>query len=80
MRLLRTEESDQGEYEIEEFISGEIPSYAILSHRWSGEEVTIQDIKGGCALTRKGYQKVKKCCELAWRRGFKYVWIDTCCT
>jgi hypothetical protein len=79
MRLLGTEESDRGEFEIEEFTDGEIPSYAILSHRWGDEEVTFQDIKGACAATRKGHEKVKKCCELARRRGFKYIWMDTCC-
>ena len=27
----------------------------------------------------KGYMKIKACCALAASRGFKYVWIDTCC-
>jgi hypothetical protein len=79
MRLLRTRESDQGKFEIEDMTDYEIPPYAILSHRWGDEEVTFEDMKGACAATKKGYQKVKKCCELARRRGFKYVWIDTCC-
>jgi hypothetical protein len=80
MRLLRTEESHQGKFEMEDVTDGEIPPYAILSHRWGDEEVTFEDMKGARATIKKGYQKVKKCCELARRRGFKYVWMDTCCT
>jgi hypothetical protein len=79
MRLLRTEESDRGKFEIEDFTGRKIPPYAILSHRWGDEEVTIPDMKGTCVVAMKGYQKVKKCCELARKRGFEYVWMDTCC-
>lgn len=28
---------------------------------------------------KKGYEKVKACCELAASEGYKYAWIDTCC-
>jgi len=28
---------------------------------------------------KKGYDKIKRCCEIALSDGFKYVWVDTCC-
>jgi hypothetical protein len=72
MRLLKTKEFGPGKFEMED-VTDEIPPYAILSHRWGNGEVTLQDINGACAETKEGYQKVKKCCELARRRGFEYV-------
>jgi ankyrin repeat protein len=77
MRLLTVNESDPAKAEIKEFI--DIPPYAILSHRWGEEEVTLQDVQEGHPETKKGYQKLQKCLELARKRGHKYVWMDTCC-
>jgi hypothetical protein len=28
---------------------------------------------------KKGYDKIKRCCEVALSDGFKYAWVDTCC-
>jgi hypothetical protein len=64
---------------IETFTSQNEPDYAILSHTWSTSEVSFQDILLGKAPDRKGYQKIKNCCEQAARHGFKYLWVDTCC-
>jgi hypothetical protein len=64
---------------LHEFISGRIPRYAILSHTWSEEEVSFQDIRGPGAVSRKGFEKVRKRCEQAARDGYEWVWIDTCC-
>ncbi|RSL62293.1 hypothetical protein CEP53_004795, partial [Fusarium sp. AF-6] len=74
MRLLNT-----GILEVEEFGDDQIPPYAILSHTWGDEEVTLQDIGGIRASNKKGYEKIKSCCSLARAHGYNYVWIDTCC-
>ncbi len=67
-----------------QLFEGEVPLYAILSHRWGDDEVTFQDLvwrDGGNEQFRKkaGYRKVEKTCELAAAHGFRYAWIDTCC-
>jgi hypothetical protein len=49
MRLLKTHP-----VEIRQFGDNDIPSYAILSHRWDEEEVTFQDIVGAHAAKKKG--------------------------
>ncbi|RTE76484.1 hypothetical protein BHE90_009067 [Fusarium euwallaceae] len=74
MRLLNT-----GILEVEEFGDDQVPPYAILSHTWGDEEVTLQDIGGIRASNKKGYEKIKSCCSLARAHGYNYVWIDTCC-
>ncbi|TFK82554.1 HET-domain-containing protein [Polyporus arcularius HHB13444] len=67
--------------------------YAILSHTWNNKpedgppEQSFQDVRRiqkKCA--RKGRnprdfmsQKIRRCCELAEKHGYKWVWIDTCC-
>ncbi|GMF72604.1 unnamed protein product [Aspergillus oryzae] len=81
MRLLHTEESHTGNFEIIEFTDDRIPPYAILSHTWEGEEVTFQDMHADQLHTRqkKGYSKIQRCCHLAKTEGFEYVWIDSCC-
>ncbi|KAK1758188.1 heterokaryon incompatibility protein-domain-containing protein [Echria macrotheca] len=75
MRLLNAQDLT-----LKEFFS-RVPPYAILSHTWGSEEVTFQDMGIGLqhAGTKKGFAKIKGCCELAWKRGFQWVWIDTCC-
>jgi hypothetical protein len=55
------------------------PSYAILSHTWSKEEVSYQDMLSGQAKSKKGYAKVEGCCKQALKDRIKYIWIDTCC-
>ena len=64
---------------LEDFIGGQIPPYAILSHRWQDEEVLFQDIQTGQGFTKLGYMKIKGCCVQAQQDGIEYVWIDTCC-
>lgn len=74
MRLLHTTR-----IEVVEFV-GPCPSYAILSHRWEEEEVTLRDLQpDGRAKQMKGYAKIQNSCGLAARKGFQYIWIDTCC-
>ncbi|KAL3297179.1 HET domain-containing protein [Colletotrichum asianum] len=54
--------------------------YAILSHTWGDDEVTFKDLQNfSRAQTQVGFAKISRTCELALERGFKYVWVDTCC-
>ena len=80
MRLLHTKD-----FTFKEFIGQSIPPYAIISHRWSEEEVSHQDflenresfLRGRCK--DYGWLKIGKGCEIASTDGFDYLWIDTCC-
>ncbi|KAF8857589.1 ankyrin, partial [Acephala macrosclerotiorum] len=74
MRLLHTKK-----FELHVFGGREVPGYAILSHTWGDEEVTLQDIKTNEAVKLRGYEKVSNACLVAAADGFDYVWIDTCC-
>lgn len=53
--------------------------YTILSHTWTDNEVTFDDIGKPHAPLMKGYTKIFGCCKLALRDGFDWAWIDTCC-
>ena len=57
---------------------GDVPSYAILSHRWEDEELSFGDVTPEHQHL-KGYRKVKAFCEEAKRNNFQYAWADTCC-
>jgi hypothetical protein len=74
MRLLNTTKR-----KLEEFGGNKIPLYAILSHTWGDNEITFQDIEGGDADKKTGYEKIRKSCYMAAAHGFHYIWIDTCC-
>lgn len=79
MRLLNASKSlTSGDLIIEPFV-GLAPQYAILSHTWTDEEVTLQDISLPGVRKMKGYTKIMKTCEQAVRDGFSYAWVDTCC-
>jgi hypothetical protein len=56
----------------------ELPKYAILSHRWEEEEMTFGTLKSFSEDT-KGCRKVKNFCQIALKRRYAYVWVDTCC-
>jgi ankyrin repeat protein len=56
------------------------PLYAVLSHRWSAEEISFQDIHDGRAeIKETGYAKIRNTCSIAAAGGIDYIWIDTCC-
>ncbi|KAH6900806.1 heterokaryon incompatibility protein-domain-containing protein [Thelonectria olida] len=61
----------------------EAPPYAILSHTWGIEEVTLKDLEAGDWKDRQdkreGHEKITGCCAAAAAEGFGYAWIDTCC-
>src|SRR5579859_2029726 len=65
--------------ELEEFSDDSIPKYAIVSHRWQDGEVSFLHIQNGNTTNKKGYSKVKLCCEQAAKDNLEYIWIDTCC-
>lgn len=64
-----------------EFEGSNIPSYAILSHRWENDEVTYQDMKTGLDHVKRkaGFFKIEECSDQAVKDDLQYVWIDTCC-
>ncbi|GIZ38059.1 hypothetical protein CKM354_000148500 [Cercospora kikuchii] len=65
--------------ELEEFFEPAIPSYAILSHRWTNHETTFKDYKKGRKLESLGHRKTVDFCAVARSRGHPYAWIDTAC-
>lgn len=77
MRLLHT-----STISLSEFYDDEIPKYAILSHTWGKEEVSLHDLRlqKKARLNRlEGYRKIKGCCARAALEGYQFIWIDTCC-
>ncbi|CAH0044800.1 unnamed protein product [Clonostachys solani] len=86
MRLLHTSSLD-----LVEIPDDAVPSYAILSHTWGDQEITLQDMERVIAndsdnrsavnrVTQKdGYRKVKAAAAMALSRGLEYLWVDTCC-
>ena len=75
MRLLHTTNIRQ-----QEFSDGEVPKYAILSHRWvEDEEITNQAFNEGRLLDRPGWAKIQRSCKIAKSLKHDWIWIDTCC-
>ncbi|EXJ90585.1 hypothetical protein A1O1_03688 [Capronia coronata CBS 617.96] len=65
--------------QLEEFHSGHIPNYAILSHRWELEEVSFQEMGAPKIFGKKGYGKIQSACWMTRNKGLSYLWVDTCC-
>ncbi|KAL6833118.1 putative ankyrin repeat-containing protein [Trichoderma sp. SZMC 28015] len=82
MRLINTDT-----LVIEEFGFGQIPNYAILSHRWYNYELNLQDVQNRIwekqVFTNedkiKAFEKINRCCIRAKSDTFQYAWIDSCC-
>ncbi|KAK0707885.1 heterokaryon incompatibility protein-domain-containing protein, partial [Lasiosphaeris hirsuta] len=74
MRLLNT-----STLEVEVFTCSDVPTYAILSHTWGKNEVTLQDLGGSRSGSKKDFSKLDKTCQVAHANGYGHVWIDTCC-
>jgi hypothetical protein len=70
MRLLAY--NNDSEFSLAEFFSDNIPEYAILSHRWGAEEVTLADLTDGTGKSKAGYSKIQFCGEQARRDGLQY--------
>lgn len=78
MRLLHRDHATGAICLTEDLHSG-IPPYAILSHRWGPDEVTLQALHDGTGLGKQGYEKIRFCSEQAQRDGLSHFWVDTCC-
>ena len=75
MRLLNTKT-----LHFAEFHDNDIPHYAILSHRWSGDEVSYSDFIACQQKDAAGYVKIIEACDLAADYyDCDWIWIDTCC-
>ncbi|KAH7163123.1 heterokaryon incompatibility protein-domain-containing protein [Dactylonectria estremocensis] len=77
MRLLNTQT-----LAVEFFAGNDVPGYAILSHTWGKDEVTLDDVQKSShaeMLSRERYSKLRGSCEIATSFGLDYIWIDTCC-
>ncbi|KAF1945710.1 HET-domain-containing protein [Clathrospora elynae] len=65
----------------------QLPPYAILSHTWGDEEVTLQDLDTHSSDAQRrsrvrnmsGYWKITKACRQALTDGIAFIWVDTCC-
>lgn len=77
MRLL--EMKSPGEFSLIQVANRDPPPYAILSHTWTDQEVTYQDLISGTGNSKSGYEKIKFCGERAASDGLQYFWVDTCC-
>ncbi|KAH7139668.1 heterokaryon incompatibility protein-domain-containing protein [Dactylonectria estremocensis] len=78
MRLINTQT-----YKVTEFLDS-IPDYAILSHTWGSDELSLQQwqLMKPSALPKcpkSGCQKVLEACALARQDKFNYIWVDTVC-
>jgi hypothetical protein len=69
MRLLQCDSN--GDLSLTEFFENDIPKYAILSHRWGTNEVTLADLMNGNGKEMVGYGKIQFCGRQARRDGLK---------
>lgn len=76
MRLL-----DTSTLQFEEFYSSKKPPYAILSHIWTGEEISFAEMLCPTPETQQkaGFLKIKGCCDMARAHNLSYAWVDSCC-
>src|SRR5262245_11529663 len=82
MRLINTQT-----LELEEFAGDYSGPYAIVSHTWEKDEITLQEMLQISSQTlytnrtkqKAGYIKIKECARIAAAQGYPYVWIDSCC-
>ena len=87
MRLLKVPEQGTDDLpELVDFPPGQIPSYAILSHRWGAptEEVLFADITAkdrsswrSTIQAKAGFLKLKNCCAQARKDGLSYIWVQS---
>ena len=63
-------------------------AYAILSHRWTAQEVDYNEMVKFAKMDKEGkdeirqrdsYQKILQSCEQAQNDGYEWLWVDTCC-
>ena len=67
---------------LEEYMNDKVQPYAILSHTWGENEMSLldmHDLRPGELVKSQGFVKIKYACEQAVKDGYDYVWADTCC-
>ncbi|KAL5371635.1 hypothetical protein DPSP01_014120 [Paraphaeosphaeria sporulosa] len=84
MALIRLlQRKPDGDIVFREPTSGDTPAYAILSHTWGNEEVTLQDMEADAdiskTVSKAGWAKIQFCADQAAADGLRYFWVDTCC-
>ena len=71
-----------------EFGDDKVTKYAILSHRWTAQEVDYTAIVELAKMAvqerdeirhRDGYRKILRSCKQAQTDGYEWLWVDTCC-
>ncbi len=76
MRLINVHTFKQAD----RFKDNRTPPYAILSHRWTENEISYQEFLN---ITKDalntGFAKVANACAQAKQTGLDWIWIDTCC-
>ena len=75
MRLLRVQTLQSFQF----YDETDTPNYAILSHTWSHDEYTYQELVSNASKEKQGYQKLLSFARQAANDGFEFVWLDTCC-
>src|ERR1700759_5173145 len=73
MRLIET-----SSLRLREFSGATVPPYAILSHTWTEDEVTYDEMLGP-HKSNQGFTKIRNFCREAQKYGLSYAWVDTCC-
>lgn len=76
MRLLNSRTLEPEDFSDE---ASTVPKYAVLSHRWQREEVSLKELLAGSGSQKVGWKKIQSCCKQAVEDGLEYIWIDTCC-
>lgn len=72
---------DTSTLKLHQVIGTDVPSYAILSHTWGEEEVAFHEMQELNDHTRqkKGFEKIRRFCDLASGLQYQYAWVDTAC-
>ncbi|KAK1752641.1 heterokaryon incompatibility protein-domain-containing protein [Echria macrotheca] len=66
---------------LQHFVFEKAPRYAILSHTWGDQEVSLAEFQhlDDATKAKAGFSKIEKTCWLAKQEGIRYAWVDTCC-
>ncbi|KAF2480841.1 heterokaryon incompatibility protein-domain-containing protein, partial [Neohortaea acidophila] len=58
----------------------QVPPYAILSHRWTDDEITYKDFAKGRRKSSAGFRKIEQFCHWAGPpQRVQWIWVDTAC-
>jgi hypothetical protein len=73
MRLLNSHTLKMQEFIAED----EMPPYAILSHTWGEDEVSLLDMELSDVSQKKAFAKIQFCCDQAASDNLNWAWVDT---